>query len=214
MSFAFKLITLFLAFGSECQSANILYFYPIASPSHNLWNSVLANELARVGHNVTYLSLHPPPSDKPENLHYIFIENVYELAWKEYETMSFEPDYLAQQSDREKVMEVFGFCKIGCKCMMNSPKGLDIILNYPDTFKFDLIINDFTCGPCFLPLVHKFNYPSLIGVTPFNNPSSSVNLIGGHKYPSYVPHYVNNSPQSMNFIQRLHNNFLYWVEKL
>ena len=106
------------------------------------------------------------------------------------------------------------YCYIGCKSILNSPQGLDIILNYPDNFNFDLIISDFTCGPCFLPLMHKFNYPSLIGVTPFNNPSSTVNLIGGHKFPSYVPHYVNNSPQIMSFKQRMYNNILYWIEKL
>lgn len=199
---------------NRCASENILYFYSILSPSHNLWNNVLAQELARVGHNVTFLSLHPEPADKIENFHHIFIENVYELAFSEYSETEYSPDYLSNQSDREKVLEVSRFCYIGCKSIFKSPKGLDIILNYPENFKFDLVISDFTCGPCFLPLLHKFNYPSLIGVTPFNNPSSTVNLIGGHKFPSYVPHYVNNSPQQMSFMQRVHNHILYWTEKL
>lgn len=208
-----KILLLIFAF-DRCRSENILYFYSIASPSHNLWNNVLAQELAKVGHNVTFLSLHSPSADKIENFHHIFIENVYELAFSEYSKTEYRPDYLSTQTDREKIQEVIKYCYIGCKSILNSLKGLDIILNYPDNFKFDLIISDFTCGPCFLPLMHKFNYPSLIGVTPFNNPSSTVNLIGGHKFPSYVPHYVNNSPQMMNFKQRVYNNILHWIEKL
>lgn len=199
---------------NRCQSENILYFYSIASPSHNLWNNVLAQELSKVGHNVTFLSLHPKSADKIENFYHIFIENVYELAYSEYAKTEFSSDYLSNQSDREKIQDFTKFCYIGCKSILKSPKGLDIILNYPNNFKFDLIISDFTCGPCLLPLLHKFNYPSLISVTPFNNPSSTVNLIGGHKFPGYVPHYVNNSPQMMSFKQRVYNNILHWIEKL
>lgn len=69
------------------------------------------------------------------------------------------------------------FCHLNCLGILNS-NGLDVILNYPDNFKFDAIIYDFTCGPCLLLFVHKFKNPPLIAVSAFN-------LIGGQKYPAY-----------------------------
>jgi hypothetical protein len=117
-------------------------------------------------------------------------------------------------SDREKILGVIQFCTFMCRAISKSPKGLDVLLNYPNDFKFDLIIHDTTCGPCMLPIAQKFKFPSMVGVTPFLNPPSTINVVGGHKYPGYVPHFVNNNPQIMNFMQRIYNTYLYFVERL
>lgn len=201
--------------GAYC--ANILFVYPVLSPSHTLWHTTLAKRLVKVGHNVTFLTFNTPKEDKIENFHPIVIENVFELLFDEFKVeQSSDATYysIATQSDRTKVLGVIEFCTVSCKVILKSSKGLNLLLNYPENFKFDLIIHDTTCGPCLLPLAHKFKNPPLVGVTPFINPPSTINVVGGHKFPAYVPHFVNNSPQIMNFIQRLHNTYLYWVEKL
>lgn len=83
------------------------------------------------------------------------------------------------------------------------------ILNYPDNFKFDLVIHDYTCGPCLLFLMKKFNNPPLVSVTAFSNPDYTYDLVGGHLHPAYVPFYGLTYGCDMNFFQRTWNTFIY-----
>lgn len=210
-----KLFSLILAIsGSICE--NILFIYAVPSKSHTIWHSTLTKGLAKAGHNVTFVTFDPPKGDKIENFHEIVLENVYELLFEQFKVTSEWHSYvdLPNVSDREKILGFVQFCTFACRAITESPKGLDVLLNYPENFKFDLIIHDSTCGPCMLPLAQKFKNPPMIAVTPFLNPPNTVLVVGGHKYPSYVPHYVNNNPQIMNFIQRLYNTYLYWTEQL
>lgn len=79
------------------------------------------------------------------------------------------------------------------------------ILSYPDNFKFDLVIHDYTCGPCLLFLLKKFNNPPLVSVTAFANPDYTLDLVGGHKHCAYVPFYGLNYGANMNLFQRTWN---------
>lgn len=71
-----------------------------------------------------------------------------------------------------------------------------------------------TCGPCILPIVHKFNYPPIVGVSAFLNPTYTTFTIGGHKYPAYIPHYVMNLKAPLSFLQRWYNGIAYLLEIL
>lgn len=90
--------------------------------------------------------------------------------------------------------------------------GFRTLLNYPDNFKFDLVVHDFTVGSCLLPFLHKFNYPPMLAVTAFGYPSFTNDLIGGHHYYSYVPHMFLPFDDEMSFVQRF-LNFLIHVEE-
>jgi glucuronosyltransferase len=95
-------------------------------------------------------------------------------------------------------------------------KGLTVINNYPSDFKFDLIIYDYSFSPCLLGLVHKFNYPPLIGVSAFNNPSYTVDIVNGDKLgltvkPYYLFYY---DGDSMKIHQRLYNGFINFIDSL
>lgn len=212
-----KALILFLLISvNSTLSENILYLHNVLSPSHHLWNRVLAKELANRGHNVTFLSVDKPIGDT-KNLHYIVLENTYELFQSGSSETSLDLIKLSEASNSNKLYgakAVVEFCIPNCKAIMQAEKGIDKILNYPNNFKFDLVINDFTCGPCLIPLIHKFNYPPTIGVTAFLNPPFTDLTIGGHKYPAYVPHFIINFPQIMSFSQRLYNFLLYSIEKL
>lgn len=85
--------------------------------------------------------------------------------------------------------------------------GFQELLDYPDD-AFDLIIHDFTGGPCLVPFVHKFNYVPLIIATPYSNSPFLANVIGGHQYYAYIPHTVLPYNENMTFWQR-YINFLY-----
>lgn len=81
--------------------------------------------------------------------------------------------------------KIFGTWNIQSISGMLESNGLQTILDYPDDFKFDLVLHDYTIGPCVLPLIHKFKYPPLIATTAFDNPPYRIHWIGGHNYPAY-----------------------------
>lgn len=90
--------------------------------------------------------------------------------------------------------------------------GFRALLNYPNDFKFDLVVHDFTVGPCLLPFLHKFNYPPMLAVTAYGHPPFLNDLIGGHHYYAYVPHMSLDVDHKMTFAQRF-LNFLIHIEE-
>ena len=189
---------------------NILVLNGIASPSHHLWFKVLVKGLADKGHNITIIAAE---GDKkaPPNVHYIVMEATYETLANGNDAVDLLA--LAEQSAIPGIFGGYDFCVVCCDGMMKS-KGLDTILNYPNDFKFDAVIYDFTCGPCLLPFIHKFNYPPMISVSALGKPPFTHHLVGGQQYPAYVPHYIINYSQLMTFPQRLYNNVLYIMDTM
>lgn len=86
--------------------------------------------------------------------------------------------------------------------------GFQQILNYPTNFKFDLLLNDYTCGPCLLGILHRFNHqPTIVGIT-----ASSIlvpEVSGGHNQYAYIPHFLLPYDSDMNFYQRIQNFIVY-----
>jgi glucuronosyltransferase len=197
---------------NQAIAANILYFHDVTSPSHHFWNARVAEALASRGHNVTFLSVDKPGKNKIENLHYVVIEGVYEVLYSEIKYDLMEEAKINTNNKLKSATMATDFIVNGCHTLIKGKHGLEKILSYPDDFKFDLVIYDFGGGPCLLPLTHKFNYPPVIGVTAFLNPSYTPRIVGGHKYPAYVPIFIIDFPQIMNFYQRFYNHLLYWIE--
>lgn len=83
--------------------------------------------------------------------------------------------------------------------------AVNTLLNYPHNFKFDLVLYDYTNGPCLLPFLHKFGNPPLIGMSAYGNPSYTVPVAGGHQYYSYVPHNLIIADDNMPFWERVFN---------
>ncbi|XP_058456177.1 UDP-glucosyltransferase 2-like [Malaya genurostris] len=199
-----QLITLVtLAFTMKItNTANILCILTVPSPSHHIWNRVWIEALVERGHNLTVVSQDADMS-KP-NLTYILLENVYTHL---HDSGDVNFVSKSQESSLETVVSFMNYFTIVCAPMLDSA-GLNIIESYPDDFKFDLVIYDFGCGPCLLPLLHKFKYPPMLALTPFNNPPYSVDIVGGHKHFAYTPYFALNYDTKMNFIQRAYNTFI------
>jgi glucuronosyltransferase len=217
MKIIFKLLAA-LVIASQGHCANILYIHGIFSPSHHIWNSAFARGLASRGHNVTFLST-DPQKKATKNLHYILIEDGYELfnevmgdGKEDYDLVK----YVQEVSKNMLVAATYvvDFGVKSCKALMAAPKGIDRILSYPSDFKFDLVVHDMTLGPCLLPVIQKFGFPPVVGVSAFLNPPYTDFVIGGHKHPAYVPHYLLNFPPIMTFYQRSYNLLINIIEKL
>uniref|UniRef100_U5EUX0 Putative udp-glucuronosyltransferase n=1 Tax=Corethrella appendiculata TaxID=1370023 RepID=U5EUX0_9DIPT len=209
----FRIFLLLLTIFKPLNGANILCLFNVPSPSHHIWNTAIVKGLAAKGHNLTIVS---PDIEvnKPANVNYIHLEKVYSSlynATEEAEAMKIADFVNIEGIDLIK--EFYVFQAKACEGQFKS-KGFDIINDYPDNFNFDLVLYDFTCGPCLIGLMHKFKYPTLVSISAFSNPSYTTNLIGGHKYPAYIPYYSLSYDTNMNFWQRLYNTFLYVFDNL
>lgn len=91
--------------------------------------------------------------------------------------------------------------------------GFQALLSYPND-SFDLIIHDFTAGPCVVPFVHKFKNAALVIATPYSHPPFLAHIMGGHQYYSYVPHVALTFDTNMTFWQRLINFSFHVLEYL
>lgn len=166
------------------------------------------NALAARGHNVTVLSVNEDPNP-PKNVHYILLEGVYDYMYKEQKV---DLVSLAHITPLESIDVLYAFASVTCDGIKRAKIGLQTLLNYPKDYKFDLILYDFTLGPCILGFLHRFNYPPVIGVTAYNNPPYTTNIVGGHNYFSYLPHFVSMSNCKMSFWQRAQNVYFHAVD--
>lgn len=159
-------------------------------------------ELVARGHNVTVVSQDGDASRT--NLTYIMLEKVYSTL---YEDEGLDLLEVSKETPFQSLFTFREFYLGMCRGALKS-NGLNVILNYPDSFRFDLVLYDFGCGPCLLPLLHKFNYPPLVALTAFSNPPYSVDIVGGHKHFAYTPHYALPYGFDMSFAERAYNTYL------
>lgn len=119
-------------------AANILYLSGVPTTSHFIWNSALINGLAAKGHNITVASA-DVDQKAPSNVHYLHLDEAYPLLEKTFA--------LAEGVDGvlSGIKLLYDWCHVAAEGIAQS-SGFKTLLSYPDNFKFDLVINDFTCG--------------------------------------------------------------------
>lgn len=167
----------------------------------------LVNALAARGHNVTVLSTDRDPTP-PANVTYVHMEGVYDLFYKEHDVNLVHKH---NETALESVDTLWSYGLLSCEGALRS-RGLQQLLAYPDAFRFDLVLYDYTLGPCLLGFLPKFAYPPLVGVTAFNNPAYTAELLGGHNYYAYVPYFSLPYEQRMSFWERVENVWLHAYE--
>lgn len=121
---------------------------------------------------------------------------------------------MASQTTLQNVFTFYDFGIFMCNGIGKS-EGLKTILNYPKNFKFDLVLNDYTCGACLLGVLPKFHYPPLIGVSAFGTPPYTKDIVGGDRNGfTEPPFYTLYYDIDMNIVQRLHNGFISFIDSL
>lgn len=166
----------------------------------------LTTALAKKGHNITSLS---PDIDKvkTENLHYLHLDKLYESIFSGTTEVDFIE--LGKISVWWSMYEYFDHYDKLCEGAITST-GYKQLLDYPDDFKFDLVIHDFITQPTLLGFLHKFNYPPLVGATAFNGIGFSFNVAGSMIYP-HIPFYFSKNKVD-TFIQRTENYLLHFYD--
>ncbi|XP_059613972.1 UDP-glucosyltransferase 2-like [Phlebotomus argentipes] len=188
--------------------ANILILEAVASPSHHIWIRTITTALAAAGHNVTSLST-DIEEETPENLHYLHLDKVYDVMYNpEDADFGTEWDFF-EMGDINSYLQIyllFEFPEVTLKGCLKST-GFRQLLNYPDDFKFDLVIHDFFVMGIMLPFVKKFNDPPVIALTAFFSVEFAAPIFGGTLHSGYLPYVMNNNEDLSTLLART-NNFL------
>ncbi|KAK4883896.1 hypothetical protein RN001_000167 [Aquatica leii] len=184
-------------------SANILYIAPLGSPSHYLWNKVLALELVATGHNVTMLTHDYEKKDVLTNYTVITIEDFYEHTSKHF----YIEDVILKGNTIQNILDLHDYAKLTCDYDFQSA-GFQKLLNYPQDFKFDLIIFDITGPICLYGFISRFHNPPVIAITAFTLSPHLSYLFTNPLYTSYMPHFATTYSNKMTFLERT-LNFIY-----
>ncbi|XP_059613971.1 UDP-glycosyltransferase UGT5-like [Phlebotomus argentipes] len=197
-----------LALPFFANSANILVLEAVPSPSHHIWIRTITTALAAAGHNVTSLST-DIEEETPENLHYLHLDKVYDVMYNpEDEDFEMEFNYF-DMGNLNSYLQLFMFVDFTEIILKGSLKstGFRQLLDYPDDFKFDLVIHDFMVSGILLPFAKKFNNPPIIALTAFFSVEYSASVVGGTLNTAYVPYIINNDGDLNTLLGRT-NNFL------
>ncbi|CAD7082964.1 unnamed protein product [Hermetia illucens] len=180
--------------------SNILVILSFPPPSHHLWNEKIVNKLAERGHNITVLSVHLSKTT-PKNVHYIHLEKTASHIWQK---AVFTLNDITLEKSYRLIKIGYSYMQLICEGSLLSD-GFKTLQNYPEHFKFDLIIHDINGGPCLLGLLHKFGYPPLVGISAYKYTPELADIIGGHYFPGYIPFVSMPFDTNMTFLQRLEN---------
>lgn len=179
--------------------------------SNFIRNKNIYHGLASRGHNVTVFT---PDIDKhvTKNVHYIRADGIYEVL----DAMGPEMFDFFNEDLKSKVTvvaEMWEFAYIVTEMTFKS-QGFKTLNSYPDDFKFDLVITDYTFGAPLLGFLDKFGNPPVVGVTAFSVPHYTYHYVGGHKQPSYVSHHMISYSTHMSLWERIWNYYVYFVENI
>ncbi|XP_050305732.1 UDP-glycosyltransferase UGT5 [Anthonomus grandis grandis] len=152
-------LILMLVYLSGVYSANILIAYETARRSHQIWIGELAEALAKKGHNITLGGSFAKAIEESEFYHPITFEGIFRTHLQTNRS-----EHLTSSPLRKLYLN-YEYNYAICNKTYHS-KGFNSLWNYPDNFKFDLILIDLTFGPCLYPLIQKFGFPPTIGFTP------------------------------------------------
>ena len=136
------------------------------------------------------------------NLKYIHLDGVYNNVREDFEIEKFQDLTIF-----DSINTMRDWISYSCEKCFKS-KGIQEILNYPSTEKFDLIITEAAWGECFLGFIHKFGYPPVVAVSAYGVVPQVGMTMGTSFNPAYMPNMLLEHSPENTFLRRL-QNFLY-----
>ncbi|XP_055702597.1 UDP-glycosyltransferase UGT4-like isoform X2 [Phlebotomus papatasi] len=144
-----------------------------------------------------------------ENVTYLHLDRVYESIYASGE----DPINFVEMGKINPWMTLAVLTQLILKTFDGAQKssGYQQLLNYPENFKFDLVIYDFIATPFLLGFMHKYGNPPLIGLTGYNAISMTSVILGSPYHPSLVAHHCRMESYN-SFLRRVENYLLHWVD--
>lgn len=190
----------FLSRFGQCEARNILVIDAVPSPSHQIWMRALSSALGNSGHNVTLLTMPTIGNVVQENVHPLFMPELWEWMQSDMDIDILE---MANMGSYVKLFAFLTFYDPQNQRALNST-GYKALLNYPKDFKFDLMIYDYLSAYSLLSLKEFFNDPPLVAVSPYPGIGVTNVMTGGPELFSFVPHMLKDTVQDC-FWDRLEN---------
>ncbi|XP_055692925.1 UDP-glycosyltransferase UGT5-like [Lutzomyia longipalpis] len=160
-------------------AGNILVLIPIPSRSHIVWINSLTDVLAERGQNITFLSCDIYGKKMP-NIHHLELDvakRVYDEEFGKIDAFK-----LGQEFPISQFINITKNVHMAC----TQSTGYQQLLEYPDDFKFDLIIYEYSEKTFLLQFAEKFGNPPIIGATCVATPFTITFLPGNLISPSFV----------------------------
>lgn len=201
------ILILLIIFVKNVVPANILFISSLPSASHHIWNRSIMEGLVEKGHNLTVLTVEIERSYK--NMNFILMENVYEDMIENY----FTDELGYHQNEFKTIKDYYNLIGYLSRVLVET-KGVQQLLDYPNTFKFDVILHDFTSSQFLLGFVEKFGRPPLISVSPFGIPPYIYAVSNTPVLPSYMPHYATTFTDDLSIIERFKNLLFFAFDRL
>lgn len=196
------LILFIIIASSEC--SKILFIHSCVGRSSVLPVQVLAKDLAKKGHNVTFVSLYPL-DQKIENYRDIKIEpsdEVMEVMDETGKAMTGKVDPFKALSVIDKIIYQLG------NETLQMPALKDLMKNE----QFDLVISGYFLNDFLLGLADHFKCPSIVFFSA-NHASMISKMVGNPLSPEGAPHMFSNSKVIGTFLQRVKNFLLNIIDR-
>uniref|UniRef100_A0A182P856 UDP-glucuronosyltransferase n=1 Tax=Anopheles epiroticus TaxID=199890 RepID=A0A182P856_9DIPT len=188
---------------------NILFLQTLPSKSHHIWNRQIFERLYENGHNLTILSFEKETSVPGKT--FLVMEGFYEKLMAAFADSA--GDFSSYEHAFSNIMGVYEFYKVASD-ILEQEDVIKRLLEYPRTFRFDLIIHDFTMGQFLLGFLQHFNNPPLVSISPYNIPSYTQYLADIPLYTTYLPHPASDFGSKMSFMERVKNTLYWWFDML
>ncbi|XP_046993383.1 UDP-glucosyltransferase 2-like [Schistocerca americana] len=183
------------------EAAKILSIVPFPAVSHQGPLRTMSLELARRGHQVTFITTNPSKKSIAN-----FTEIDISASYKYLRTTS---DWMAMAHWTATDM-IFSWKRLGggiCEGDLSAPEMQEFIKSAP---KFDLVILERLLTPCFYGLIHKVGSPPLIGYVTVSATIPSLWIDGNPSNPAYLPDFLVGYSHRMSFWERLYMTYV-WV---
>lgn len=195
----FKILTLFLVFCASAESVKILGVFPYPSRSHSILGQALFTELAKRGHDVTFLS--PYPFKKPPANNY---RDIAITSQGIFDTFENEIDASFEETNASIVMLLkFWFDNVAImqEFTMSDP-AVQELLNSNE--KFDICIIEFLMNESLLGFGAQFDC-KIIAMSTIGQVKYINDMFHSPMPLSIVPHPFLSFTDQMTYKQRMEN---------
>ncbi|XP_041763613.1 UDP-glycosyltransferase UGT5-like [Anopheles merus] len=202
-------LTLALAAICHVHAENILFLQTTPSKSHHIWNRQIFDRLYENGHNLTILSFEQETSVPGKT--FLVMDGYYAKMMAAFADSA--GDFSSYEHAFGNIMNVYQYYKVASG-LLEEEDAIQRLLAYPRTFRFDLVIHDFTMGQWLLGFLEHFHNPPLVSISPYNIPSYTQYLADVPVYTTYLPHPASSFGTRMTFVERVQNTLYWWFDML